>query len=308
MQNVNLTFWGQGPYAGMAKLKQLKWPEPQLRAWPSQKEQQGKLKWPPALLDGGELTGPAELMRRSASLIARTQQEGLTCVKYITIQNEPNQGKTDLAQKGSPVLAMRFYERLYRLLDESLRKLGVRGAVELVGGDLVLEGNSPQKDWLRYIRTCMDVPRPAFKSVVDAYSIHVYWAPGDDPKDGFPQRLESRLKGLAAELKTSNIDKPVYVTEFGVRKHAKPEPGGPGSGQAIEFSPDVAFQHAWFMALAPQYGCAGLVKWVLYRTRPEMRLGRVGDDRCAQPTCRAHVLRPLARVPGDAALQPPRRP
>jgi hypothetical protein len=211
-------------------------------------------------------------MRRFASLIARTQEEGLTCVKYVTIQNEPNQGKTDLAQKGSPVLAMRFYERLYRLLDESLRKLGVRGAVDLVGGDLVLEGNSPQKDWLRYIRTSMDAPRPAFRSVVDAYSIHVYWAPGDDPKDGFPQRLESRLKSLAAELKTSSIDKPVYVTEFGVRKlNAKPEPGGPGSGQSIEFSPDVAFQHAWFMALAPQYGCAGLVKWVLYRT----------DRRCA---------------------------
>lgn len=275
--NVNLTFWGQGPYAGMAKLKSLKWPDPKLRAWPAQKEQQGKLKWPPALMDGGDVTGPAELMRRFASLIARTRQEGLTCVKYATIQNEPNQGKTDLAQMGSPVLAMRFYERLYRLLDESLRKLDVRGAVDLVGGDLVLEGNSPQKDWLRYIRTCMDVPRPKFGSVVDAYSIHVYWAPDDDPKDGFPQRLESRLKGLATELKTSGIDKPVYVTEFGVRKlNAKPEPGGLGSGQTIEFSPDVAFQHAWFMALAPQYGCAGLVKWVLYRTDRRSAWGEWG--------------------------------
>ena len=64
----------------------------------------------------------------------------------------------------------------------------------------------------------------------------------------------------------------MYVTEFGVRKlGSKPEPGGLGGGQTIEFSPDVAFQHAWFMALAPQYGCAGLVKWVLYRT----------DRRCA---------------------------
>jgi hypothetical protein len=123
----------------------------------------------------------------------------------------------------------------------------------------------------------MDVPRPAFRSVVDAYSIHVYWAPGNDPKDGFPQRLESRLKSLAIELKNSNINKPVYVTEFGVRKlNARPEPGGPGSGQSIEFSPDVAFQHAWFMALAPQYGCAGLVKWVLYRTDRRSAWGEWG--------------------------------
>ena len=174
--NVNLTFWGQGPDAGEAKLKELVWPERQLRVWPSQKEQQGKLKWPAALMEGGTLTGPAELMRRFARIIARTQREGLTCVKYVTIQNEPNQGKTDLAKQGSSVLAMRFYERLYRLLDESLRQLGVRDAVDLVGGDLVLEGNSSQNDWLRYIRTNMDVARPRFGSVVDAYSIHVYWA------------------------------------------------------------------------------------------------------------------------------------
>jgi hypothetical protein len=276
--NVNLTFWGQGPYAGKAKLKKLPWPEPRLRAWPPQKEQQGKLKWPPGLMDGGDVTGPAELMHRFAKIIARIQEKGLTCVKYVTIQNEPNQGTTDLAQMGSPVLAMRFYERLYRLLDESLRKLGVRAAVELVGGDLVLEGNSSQKDWLTYIRSCMDVARPKFRSVVDAYSIHVYWAPGDGPK-GFPQRLESRLTGLVTQLNSCKIDKPVYVTEFGVKKlgaSAKPEPGGPGSGQTIEFSPDVAFQHAWFMALAPQYGCAGLVKWVLYRTDRKSAWGEWG--------------------------------
>jgi hypothetical protein len=271
--NVNLTFWGQGSYAGKAKLQQLSWPEPQLRVWPSQKEQQGKPKWPAALTDGGALTGPAELMRRFASIIARTQQEGLTCVKYATIQNEPNLPPTDLAQKASPVLAMRFYERLYRLLDEALRKLELRGAVDLVGGDLVLAG---QNNWLRYIHSCMDVARPKFESVVDAYSIHVYWDPGDGPM-GFPQQLESRLRGLAAELKNSHIDKPVYVTEFGVRKvNSKPAPGGLGSGQAIEFSPDVAFQHAWFMALAPQYGCAGLVKWALYRTDRRSAWGEWG--------------------------------
>jgi hypothetical protein len=263
--NVNLTFWGQGTYANARKLKALPWPEPQVRLWPPEREHHGHHKWPPQLMDEGELTGPAELMRRFAGIVARTQQEGLTCVKYLTIQNEPNQGKTDLAQKGNPILARRVYERLYRLLDESLSELGVRRAVSLVGGDLVREGNSPQKDWFEYIAHSMDRPRRRFPSVVDAYSIHIYWEPGGG-KNGFPQKLEDRLKDLRDQRHQFGVVKPVYVTEFGVKASGKPEPGGVGSGQRIEFNADVAFQHAWFMALAPQYGCAGLVKWVAYRT------------------------------------------
>jgi hypothetical protein len=59
---------------------------------------------------------------------------------------------------------------------------------------------------------------------------------------------------------------PIYVTEYGVRQlEAHTRPGKLG-GMPMEKSPDAAFQHAWFNALAPQYGCVGLSKWVLYRT------------------------------------------
>src|SRR4051794_41488517 len=75
-------------------------------------------------------------MRRFANIIARTKHEGLTCVRWVTIQNEPNQAPTDLAQKRNPLLSMRLYERLYRLLDEELTKRGIRDTVELVAGDL----------------------------------------------------------------------------------------------------------------------------------------------------------------------------
>jgi hypothetical protein len=275
---VNLTFWGQGAYANEKKLQGLAWPEPRLRLWPPQKEHHGRHKWPAALMDGGALTGPAELMHRFASIIARTQREGLTCVKYATIQNEPNQPPTDLAHQKNPILARRFYERLYRLLDESLEKLEIRDAVSLVAGDLVLNETSQQntqRDWLEYISASMDRPRPNFPSVVDAYSIHVYWAPGGGPQ-GFPQKLEDRLKGLKAQRSRFGITKPIYVTEFGVKTDKKPGPGGPGSGQKLEFDPSVAFQHAWFMALAPQFGCAGLVKWVLYRTDRKSGWGEWG--------------------------------
>jgi hypothetical protein len=122
----------------------------------------------------------------------------------------------------------------------------------------------------------MDRARPQFAPVIDGYSIHVYWEPGDGGM-GFPQRLEERLERLPVKLRQLGIDKPLYVTEYGVRKlGARPEPGGAGSGQAVEFSAEVAFQHAWFNALAPQCGCAGLVKWVLYRTDETADFGEWG--------------------------------
>ena len=34
--------------------------------------------------------------------------------------------------------------------------------------------------------------------------------------------------------------------------------------------------HAWFNALAPQYGCVGLVKWVLYKTSKRGEFGEWG--------------------------------
>jgi hypothetical protein len=42
--NVNLTWWGQGPYGNEAKLSGLAWPNRNIRNWP----QAGKRKWPPS--------------------------------------------------------------------------------------------------------------------------------------------------------------------------------------------------------------------------------------------------------------------
>ena len=66
----------------------------------------------------------------------------------------------------------------------------------------------------------------------------------------------------------------------------------------IEFSADVAFQHAWFMALAPQFGCAGLVKWVLYRTDRRCAWGEWGMiDAPNPPAPRTSLARsPVYRV------------
>ena len=81
------------------------------------------------------------------------------------------------------------------------------------------------------MRANMDIPRPQFPRVLDGYSIHVYWDPGDE-LIGFPRKLEKRLENLPKTLRELGIDRPLYVTEYGVKKQGapRPEPGGRGSG------------------------------------------------------------------------------
>lgn len=268
---VNLTYW-KGPYAGEQKLKALQWPNPEVVNWP----QPNKRKWPTELTEG-QLTGPAGHMRRFARVVELAHRQwGCRCVGHVTIQNEVNEPRVDIAKQGNPRLSMRLYEWLYRLFVRALEELEVRDEVKIVAGDLVKSGHGTQDAWLKYIHDNMDVPREGFPSVVDGYSIHVYWAPGGGGA-GFPVKLERRLEDLATTVRAIGIDKPLYVTEYGVMKPGvAPLPGGPGSGQTMEFSPLVAFQHAWFNALAPQYGCAGLAKWVMYRTDEREHWGEWG--------------------------------
>lgn len=250
--NVNLTWW-QGPYADVAKLRALRWPP----------AANGASKWPKELLGGpGALTAPKALMERFADIILRAHAAGHTCVTHVTIQNEVNQNGVDIAQQRNQKLSMRFYELLYRHLDSALKARPdpnkptrpLRACVQLVGGDLVHAGNSRQRDWIDYmVRNMADV--------LNGYSIHVYWQPSE-----LPAKPLKRLVELAETLNELQIQKPLYVTEYGVKVNgASPEPGLVGQ-RPIEHLVDTAFQHAWFNAVAPQHGCVGLVKWLLYRT------------------------------------------
>lgn len=103
----------------------------------------------------------------------------------------------------------------------------------------------------------------------------MYWEP-DGGDEGFPTKLEGRLKRVAETIGGFGSDLPVYVTEYGVRRlKARPRPGSLG-GVKIERSPEAAFQHAWFNALAPQHGCAGAAKWALYRAEGSKGWGEWG--------------------------------
>ena len=276
---VNFTYWGQGPYANEQRLRALRWPNRSFRDWPDP----NRRKWPTEFTDPNGITQPRVLMERFAGVLHELRSLGLDCVTSVTIQNEVNGAGVDIAKQGDQFLSMRFYELLYRFLDTALRRLEdplvpgqtMRDALLFVAGDLVERGNSTQDVWLRYLHRNMEVPRPQFASVLDAYSIHVYWDPGGGAQ-GFPAKPERRLSNLAKTVRSLGIAKPAYVAEYGVRRvGARPEPGTI-AGMRIEEAVVTGFQHAWFNALAPQQGIAGLAKWVLYRTDKAAGFGEWG--------------------------------
>jgi hypothetical protein len=285
--NVNLTWWGQGPYASKRKLENLRWPNRD--APPSKFPSKTLQKWPKELTDEHHphaLTGPRLQMLRFAQLVEHIRKKGFDCVTHLTVQNEPNGSGTDLAQQHNPGLSMRLYELLYRDLDKFLRRpnsdplrpgRSLRKSVKLIGGDLVERGNSHQDEWLAYMHANMAVPRPGVRSVLDGYSVHVYWDPRPRPR-GFPAYPEKRLRELQETIQRLGITKRVYVTEYGVRRLDVKQRFRPGKldGHPIERLPLTGLQHAWFNALATQHGCVGLSKWILYRTDKPKPFGRWG--------------------------------
>ena len=276
---LNLTYWGQGPYADERRLRALRWPNRSLRDWPDP----NRRKWPAQLTDPRGITEPRVLMERFAGVLHEIRRRGLDCVTSVTIQNEVNGAGVDIAKQRDQYLSMRFYELLYRFLDEALRRLDdplvsgqtMRDALRFIAGDLVERGNSTQDVWLRYLHRNMEVPRPQFPSVLDGYSIHVYWEPTGGAQ-GFPAKPERRLTNLTRTVRNLGIAAPFHVAEYGVRQvRASVKPGRIG-GVRIDESPLAAFQHGWFNAIAAQRGCVGFSKWTLYRTDRSAGFGEWG--------------------------------
>lgn len=250
--SVNLTWW-QGPYfAGVTE---------SLR---------GKCR----PRKHGAFIGEA-LMEGFAEIVAETRRQKHDCVKYVTIQNEVN--NQDIGLECDVGASQQVYKRLYAILvrrlkarpDPLRRAPNLRRTVDLVAGDLLAGNshgvkNSEQRHWMEFMQKNM-------AKLVDAYSIHVYWTPGDFAK------IDFRLSRLAAQIEKFGIDKPIYVTEYGVRAPGKDHEPGHLDGQNIEDTVVAGFEHAWFNALAPQFGCVGLAKWALYRTDgPKRRFGGWG--------------------------------
>ena len=199
---------------------------------------------------------PDLYMGRFAAILERLVRErGVTNLRWVTVQNEPN--------GPSVTLTLPEYEALYRALDAHLAARGLRDHIQLMGGDLVEStGARNHRVWLHYIAANMG-------DVVDAFSEHIYWNYWDIP------RMEFRLRDvrkLAEEEIPEHLRKPMYIMEFGVRG-ATTFPGRPNMAAGAGYWSDgtqtartnvAAFQQLWFDLASTQLGFTAAVKWDAY--------------------------------------------
>ncbi|MDX6401039.1 MAG: hypothetical protein QOF27_1645, partial [Gaiellaceae bacterium] len=183
-------------------------------------------------------------------LIDLVRNRGITNLRWLTLQNEPNRTR----------ITMQTYEAQYRALDPYIES--IRGQVKYMGGDLVRgpDVGPPNQDaWFQYMATNM-------ADILDAYSIHVFWDYSDT------QKLVDRLTEVRAivDALPEAGRKPLYVAEYGVRglrKFNDLPAGDPGvweDGTPITQTNVSAFQHAWFDVLAARLGYTGTSKWDSY--------------------------------------------
>lgn len=194
---------------------------------------------------GGTLSVAAGTVQKFADvLLDLVQNRGVTHLRWLTLQNEPNSTKMTLPQ----------YEAQYRALDPYI--VNIRGQVHYMGGDLV---RTSQKAWFQYFAEHMT-------DILDAYSIHVFWDFWDT------QKIVDRLTEVRAivDALPEAARKPLYVAEYGVRGlrvlNGVPQ-GDPGSwtdGTPLSRTNVSAFQHAWFDVLSARLGYVGTSKWDSY--------------------------------------------
>ena len=200
---------------------------------------------------GGTLSVAAGTVQKFADvLIDLVRNRGITHLRWLTLQNEPNRTRITPEQ----------YEAAYRALDPYIQS--IRGQVRYMGGDLVRGpdvGPPNQQLWFDYMAAHMS-------DLLDAYSIHVFWDYWDT------QKLVDRLTEVRAivDLLPATGRKPLYVTEYGVRGLRRVdgvpqgEPGVWEDGTPLSRTNVNAFQHAWFDLLAARLGYQGTSKWDSY--------------------------------------------
>jgi hypothetical protein len=200
---------------------------------------------------GGTLSVASGTVQKFADvLIDLVRNRGVTNLRWLTLQNEPNRTK----------ITMEAYEAQYRALDPYIAS--IRGQVKYMGGDLVRgpDVGAPNQDvWFQYMATHMS-------DILDAYSIHVFWDYWDT------QKLVDRLTEVRAivDALPESGRKPLYVAEYGVRGlrtfNGSPagDPGDWQDGTPITRTNVSAFQHAWFDLLAARLGYMGTSKWDSY--------------------------------------------
>jgi hypothetical protein len=170
--------------------------------------------------------------------------EKITAIRYITVQNEPNLHEDKIKKD--------LYANLYRNLDAALRKKGLRDKLQIVSGDLVQDN---QEQWFAMLGNDLS-------KISDGYSIHAYWDYWDTPK--ITRRL--RLPREIVDALPPAQQRPLFITEFGVRGHRpeqKVEPGTHEDGTPIADKPLQANLLAQFMLQSLNRGYVGGCIWTV---------------------------------------------
>jgi hypothetical protein len=199
---------------------------------------------------GGTLDVNGGNVQRFANvLIDLVKNRGITNLRWLTLQNEPNRTRLTPEQ----------VEQAYRELDPHIQS--IRGQVKYMGGDLVRgpdTGAPNQQLWFDYMAQHMS-------DILDAWSIHVFWDYWDT------QKIVDRLTEVRAiwDAEPANQRKPLYVTEYGVRglrtfNGVRADPGFWEDGTPISRTNVSAFQQAWFDVLSSKLGYVGTSKWDSY--------------------------------------------
>jgi hypothetical protein len=199
---------------------------------------------------GGNLDVAGGNVQRFANvLIDLVKNRGVTRLRWLTLQNEPNRTRLTPEQ----------VEAEYRALDPYIQS--IRGQVKYMGGDLVRgpdTGDPNQQLWFDYMAQHM-------ADILDAWSIHVFWSYWDT------QKIVDRLTEVRAiwNAEPARLRKPLYVAEYGVRGQPtfddlRADPGFWSDGTPISQTNVSAFQHAWFDVLSSKLGYVGTSKWDSY--------------------------------------------
>lgn len=195
---------------------------------------------------GGYNNITGNMAKFGAVLLDLVQNKGITNLRWVTVQNEPNDPDNNFT--------MQQWEAMYRALDHVIAD--IRGQVHFMGGDLV---QNNQRAWFDYMANNM-------ADLLDAWSIHVFWDYWDTAK------LQARLQDVRAiwDAELADARKPLYVAEYGVRGlrnfngRSFPQPGVWQDGTPMSQTNINAFQHAWFDILSARLGYLGTIKWDSY--------------------------------------------
>ena len=198
---------------------------------------------------------PDAVTQKFAQTIGELRQKhGFSCIRYATIQNEPNENPDDVKLKRYPIV--------YRAFDHALRDLNLRDDVKIIGGDLVGEG---QKPWFAMMARDL-------ADVLDGYSIHVYW-------DYW--RIDSMLHEIdsAADIVAkmpARARHPLYITEFGAqgfRDNPQIEPGKAVDGKPLVEDPTYSFEIGIMLQESLKQGYIGFAQWDMYEAWYDRKMG-----------------------------------